>query len=97
MIFAMKNINAKEIYQNNISHINVCSGEEVSIRELAFLIKMIVGFKGKVKFDNSMPDGTPRKILDGSFLNQIGWVSKIDLKNGLESLYSWYSDNYDYT
>lgn len=97
MIFAMKNINAKEIYHNNISHINVSSGEEVSIRELAFLIKMIVGFEGEVKFDNSMPDGTPRKILDGSFLNQIGWVSKIDLKNGLESLYSWYSDNYDYT
>ena len=97
LIFAMKNINAKEIYHNNISHINVSSGEEVSIRELAFLIKMIVGYEGEVKFDNSMPDGTPRKILDGSFLNQIGWTSKIDLKNGLESLYSWYSDNYDYT
>ena len=95
MIFIMGNIDAKQIYNKGISHINVSSGEEVSIRQLAFLIKTIIGFKGQVNFDNSMPDGTPRKILDGSFLNQFGWTSKIGLKNGLESLYSWYSDNYD--
>jgi len=95
MIFIMGNIDAKQIYNKGISHINVSSGEEVSIRQLAFLIKTIIGFKGQVNFDNSMPDGTPRKILDGSFLNQFGWISKIGLKNGLESLYSWYSDNYD--
>ena len=97
MIFTMKNIDAKKIYTRGVSHINVSSGEEVSIRKLAFLIKMIVGFEGEVKFDNSMPDGTPRKILDGSFLNQIGWASKIDLENGLKSLYSWYVDNYNNT
>ena len=97
MIFIMGNIDAKQIYNKGISHINVSSGEEVSIRQLAFLIKTIIGFKGQVNFDNSMPDGTPRKILDGSFLKQFGWISKIGLKNGLESLYSWYSDNYDYT
>ena len=82
MIFVMKNIDAKDIYHNNISHINVGSGEEVSIKELAFLIKMIVGYQGNITFDKSMPDGTPRKILDGSFLKQLNWTPKIELEDG---------------
>ena len=94
MIFAMKNISAKEIYHNNISHINISSGEEVSIRELASLIKMIVGFQGEIKFDDAKPDGTPRKVLDGSFLKQLGWISKIGLEDGLQSLYSWYKNQH---
>ena len=59
-----------DIYQNDISHINVSSGEELSINELASLIKKITGYKGGINFNDSMPDGTPRKILDCSFLNQ---------------------------
>jgi len=86
----MKKIDANDVYDNGISHINVSSGEEMSIRELAFLIKNIVEFQGAVVFDHSMPDGTPRKVLDGTFLNQFNWTSKIRLKNGLKSLYSWY-------
>tara|TARA_Y100000996_G_C22540485_1_gene649867 strand:+ start:423 stop:1334 length:912 start_codon:yes stop_codon:yes gene_type:complete len=93
MIFTMENIDAKQIYNKGISHINVSSGEEVSIKELAFLLKNIVGFKGNVIFDESMPDGTPRKVLDGTFLNQVNWTSKIRLENGLRSLYSWYIEN----
>ena len=93
MIFIMKNIDANEVYDIGISHINVSSGEEMSIRELAFLIKDIVGYKGTIIFDHSMPDGMPRKVLDGTFLNQVNWTSKIGLKNGLRSLYSWYKEN----
>lgn len=93
MVFIMQNINAIDIYQNDISHINVSSGEELSINELALLIKKITGYKGGINFNDSMPDGTPRKILDCSFLNQRGWTSKIDLAYGLESLYSWYKEN----
>ena len=93
MIFTMKNIDANEVYDNGISHINVSSGEEMSIKELALLIKNIVGFQGTLTFDHSMPDGTPRKLLDGTFLNKVNWTSKIRLKNGLRSLYSWYKEN----
>ena len=93
MIFAMKNISAKEIYHNNISHINISSGEEVSIRELAFMVKKITGFQGDINFDNSMPDGTPRKVLDGTFLNQMNWSSKIRLEEGLRATYLWYKEN----
>ena len=93
MIFTMKNIDAKQIYTRGISHINVSSGDEVSIRELAFMVKKITGFQGDINFDNSMPDGTPRKVLDGAFLNQLNWSSKIRLENGLKSLYSWYIEN----
>ena len=93
MVFVMQNINAIDIYQNDISHINVSSGEELSINELALLIKKITGYKGGINFNDSMPDGTPRKILDCSFLNQRGWTSKIDLAYGLDSLYAWYKEN----
>ena len=90
MIFTMKNIDAKQIYTMGISHINVGSGEEVSIKELAFMIKEIVGYQGNIIFDNSMPDGTPRKILDTSFLNQLNWTPNIKLEEGIYSLYQWF-------
>jgi len=93
IFFTMQNINAIDIYSKGISHINIGSGEEISIKELASLIKKIIGFQGNVNFNDSMPDGTPRKFLDSSFLNETGWNSKIKLRHGLESLYSWYKDN----
>ena len=93
MIFTMKNIDAKQIYTRGISHINVSSGEEVSIRDLAFMVKKITGYQGEIYFDNSMPDGTPRKVLDGTFLYRLNWHSKVRLENGLKLLYSWYIEN----
>ena len=93
IFFTMQNINAPDIYSKEISHINIGSGEEISIKELAYLIKKIIGFQGNVNFNDSMPDGTPRKVLDSSFLNESGWTSKIELRHGLESLYSWYKEN----
>ncbi len=93
MIFTMKNIDAKQIYTRGISHINVSSGDEVSIRDLAFMVKKITRFQGDLNFDNSMPDGTPRKVLDGAFLNQLNWFSKIQLEEGLKATYLWYKEN----
>jgi len=93
MIFTMKNIDAKQIYTRGISHINVSSGDEVSIRDLAFMVKKITRFQGDINFDNSMPDGTPRKVLDGAFLNQLNWCSKIQLEEGLKATYLWYKEN----
>ena len=84
ILFILNNVSAKEIYNKGISHINIGSGEELSIHELALMIKKIVGFEGKIKFDHSKPDGTPRKLLDTSIMNKKGWRPKIKLKRELK-------------
>lgn len=76
------------------SHINVGTGKDCSIKELAESIAEITGFNGKLRFDSSKPDGTPRKLLDVSKLNQLGWASKIDLKSGLSDAYQWYCEQH---
>ena len=72
------------------SHINIGSGEEINIKELAVIIKDVVGYKGDIKFDNSKPDGTPRKLLDNSKINYLGWQAKVNLKDGLIKTYKDY-------
>ena len=76
-----------------IDLINVGSGEEVSIIELAEKIKNIVGFEGDLSFDNSKPDGNPRKFLDSKLINDLGWKSKISLDEGLKLTYECYKEN----
>ena len=66
---------------------NVGSGEEISIKDLASLIKNIVGFRGKIIWDNTKPDGTPRKLLDSTKINKLGWNSRININNGVEIVY----------
>lgn len=75
--------------------VNVGVGQDVSIKELAEMIKVVVGFDGELKFDASKPDGTPRKLLDVTILNQIGWKAETDLQEGIESTYSWFLENKD--
>jgi len=77
------------------SHINIGSGEEISILDLAKLIKEIVGYNGDIDFDSSMPDGTPRKFLDNSLLKKMGWVPKTDLRSGIEKTYNSLLENID--
>lgn len=79
-------------YDDKIA-INVGSGEETSILKLARDIAGVVGFKGKITFDLSKPNGTPRKLLDSKVLSNLGWKAHIDLKTGLASTYSWFLDN----
>jgi len=91
--FFIMNLNKKTYYKNTsliCSHINVGSNEEITIKKLSDIIKNIVGFKGKIEFDNDKPDGIPRKLLDSSLINNLGFKAKIDLKNGLEKTYSKY-------
>jgi GDP-L-fucose synthase len=71
--------------------INVGSGSEVSIKDFAVLMKNIVGFEGEIRFDESMPDGTPRKLLDTTKFFSLGWRPKITLHQGLESTYNWFT------
>ncbi len=70
-------------------HLNVGTGEDISIRELAELICDVVGYEGDVVFDTSMPDGTPRKLLDVTRLKELGWKPSLSLRQGIEETYSW--------
>ena len=73
--------------------INIGCGEDLTIRELAETVKKVVGFEGELVFDKSKPDGTPRKLLDVSKLNQLGWKPQYSLENGLQNAYQWYLEH----
>jgi GDP-L-fucose synthase len=77
------------LHYNEESTINVGTGVEISIKELAETIKEKVGFKGNLVFDTSKPDGTPRKLLDVSKINKLGWKHKIDLEDGIQKTIEW--------
>lgn len=87
----------KKIYEANtepmLSHINVGTGIDISINELAEIMKKITDFKGSISFDSSKPDGAPRKLIDVSRLSRMGWNHKINLKDGLAKTYEWYLKN----
>ncbi|MEQ8482871.1 MAG: GDP-L-fucose synthase [Pseudomonadales bacterium] len=77
----------------SLSHVNVGTGVEVSIKDLAHLVARVVGFDGDIRFDASKPDGTPRKLLDVDRLRALGWSYSIDLEIGLRRTYQWYLNN----
>ena len=72
---------------------NIGSGNEISIKELAEKIAKLTGFKGKIVWDTSKPDGTPRKLMDISRLKSLGWESSISLRSGLAETYGWFKNN----
>lgn len=76
--------------------VNVGTGEDISIKELSQIVKEIVGFKGQLIFDTSKPDGTPRKLLDVSRINKLGWKAKIPLHEGIQTTYRWFLENKDH-
>lgn len=84
-------------YQNNtqpmLSHINVGTGFDCTIREMAETMAKVVGFAGKVVFDSNKPDGTPRKLMDVSRLKDLGWSYSIELEDGLDKTYQWFLQN----
>ena len=79
--------------QVDIDLLNIGSGKEVTILELANLIKKVVDYKGSIEFDLEKPDGNPRKLLDSSKINDLGWSADTDLLEGLKNTYSWYIKN----
>lgn len=79
--------------QSMLSHINVGTGVDCTIRELAETIARVTGFAGRLVFDSSKPDGTPRKLMDVSRLSALGWRASISLEDGLASTYKWFADN----
>jgi len=92
-ITIMQKVDAMNLYERGISHLNVGSGSEISIKNLAFLIKKIIGYSGKIVFDKSKPDGMPRKFLDSKRVLDIGWYPKIDLEDGIKGVYKVYTSN----
>lgn len=85
-VFLMENYDGEET-------VNVGTGKDVTIRELAEIISKVVGYKGELKFDTSKPDGTPRKLLDVSKLNELGWKYKVELVDGIRKTYEWFLEN----
>ena len=87
----------EKTYQANtqpmLSHINLGTGKDVTIREMAETMKQVVGYKGKLTFDSTKPDGAPRKLINISLLSNIGWKYSVDLKDGLAKTYNWYLEN----
>ena len=76
-----------------LSHINVGTGTDVTIRELAETIAAVTGFSGRLVFDTTKPDGTPRKLMDVSRLAEMGWRARVQLRDGLQDAYDWFLDN----
>ncbi|RDU58302.1 GDP-L-fucose synthase [Helicobacter sp. MIT 99-5507] len=94
-VFVLENIDFKDLAKGqNVrnTHINVGCGEDISIRELAYLVREIVGFSGEIVFDTSKPDGTPKKLLDISKLKNLGFSPSISLRDGIKEVYNEYKN-----
>lgn len=88
--FVMEKINAEDIYSLGISHLNIGSGVDITIDGLQKIIAEVTGYSGQVEYDSSKPDGTPKKLLDVSRINSLGWKYSTGLKEGIEKTYEWY-------
>lgn len=88
-VYLMERLDYKDIN----GHLNIGTGKEISIRDLAFLIKEKIGYSGDILFDDSKPDGTMRKLTDVSKLNSLGWRHSIEIDEGVERIYDWYIEN----
>lgn len=95
-IHVMESVNFLELIDVSIekdirnTHINVGTGSDISIKELALLVKKIIGFKGQLWFNTEKPDGTLKKLTDVSKLHSLGWKHKVDIEEGVSSIYNWY-------
>jgi GDP-L-fucose synthase len=94
ILFLMENINAEDLYEKGITHLNIGTGKDISIDDLAKMVSEIVGYKGSINHDTSKPDGTPRKLLDVSRINSLGWKYKTELRDGIVKTYEFYQKKY---
>jgi GDP-L-fucose synthase len=96
-VYIMENVDFPDLANGKTEirncHINIGTGTEISIRDLAMLIKKTIGYTGEIAFDISKPDGTMRKLTDVSKLNALGWRHTVDIEEGIEKMYKWYVRN----
>ena len=90
ILFLLEKIESQNLYEKGITHLNIGTGEDISISGLASIISDIVGFNGGIEYDSTKPDGTPRKLMDVSRINELGWKHKTGLKDGIEKTYNWF-------
>lgn len=88
-VFLLENYNGEQ-------HVNIGTGKEVTIKELAEMVKKTVGFEGEIIWNDSMPDGTPRKLTDVTKLHALGWKHKVELEEGIRMAYDWFKENVDH-
>jgi GDP-L-fucose synthase len=95
-LHVMQHYNFKDVRSNNTevrnTHLNIGTGKDISIADLALMIQKIIGFSGTLFFDTGKPDGTMRKLTDSSRINKLGWTPKITLDEGVREVYQWYSN-----
>lgn len=94
MVFLLENVDAGDLYEKGISHLNIGTGKDISIDGLAKLIAEIIGFNGKIVHDSTKPDGTPRKLLDVSRINSLGWKYNTELRDGIKKTYEHFKKKY---
>lgn len=96
-VYVIENINFADVRGNEKevrnTHINIGTGKEVSIKQVAELIKEKVGFKGELYFNATKPDGTMKKLTDPTKIHSLGWHHKIEIDQGVQRLYEWYTQN----
>jgi GDP-L-fucose synthase len=96
-VHIMQNVDFKDLVLDSTeirnTHINIGTGEDISIKELAFLIKKVIGFKGDFVFNTNKPDGTMRKVTDVSKLHDLGWKHSVNIEEGVQKMYDWYLKN----
>lgn len=88
-VFLLENYNGEQ-------HVNIGTGKEITIKELAEMVKKTVGFEGEIIWNDSMPDGTPRKLTDVTKLHSLGWRHKVELEEGVRMAYDWFRENVDH-
>ena len=88
--FCLQNVHAADVPDGLL---NVGCGEDLTIRDLAALVQRVVGYEGPVLWDDSRPDGTPRKLMDVSRIRALGWAPEVGLEDGIRRTYDWYLEN----
>ncbi len=83
----MQNYDGNEI-------VNIGTGKDITIKEVAEIIEEVIGYKGEVLWDETKPDGTPRKLLDVTKINELGWKAETSLKDGIKKAYAWYAESH---
>src|SRR3972149_5207282 len=90
ILFLLERIESQNLYEKGITHLNIGTGEDISIAGLASAISDIIGYRGEIVYDAAKPDGTPRKLMDVSRINELGWKHKTGLKDGIEKTHNWF-------
>jgi GDP-L-fucose synthase len=93
LLFLLGAIDAKDLYENGIVHLNIGTGEDLTISELVRVMSDVIGYPVDILYDSSKPDGTPRKIMDVSRMHALGWKHQVALQEGIRKSYEWFLEN----